>query len=162
MLGLSPIQIQLLIFIAYHDQTLCNVSHLAREFNVTKPTISDAVRVLYKKELIAKDFSSEDNRSFTIQLTTSGREIVSETEDFAYPLKRQLQQFNPAELENLFSVISGLIYQLNLSGVLTVQRTCYGCRFFDGNRATAYCNLLQKDLQRTDIRLDCPEFEQKV
>ena len=44
--SLSPIQIQILIFIAYHKQELCNVSHLAREFNITKPTVSDAIKIL--------------------------------------------------------------------------------------------------------------------
>ena len=77
LIGLSPIQIQLLIFIRYHSQGLCNVSHLSREFNVTKPTISDAIRVLDKKEFILKDYSSSDNRSYTIHLTESGIEIVN-------------------------------------------------------------------------------------
>ena len=39
--GLSPIQIQMLIFMRYHAEEWCNVSALAREFNMTKPTISD-------------------------------------------------------------------------------------------------------------------------
>ena len=47
--GLSPIQIQLLIFIKNHDSSLANVSQLAREFNMKKPTISDAVKVLFQK-----------------------------------------------------------------------------------------------------------------
>ena len=54
-IGLSPIQIQILIFIAYHKQELCNVSHLAKEFNVTKPTVSDAIKVLDRKKFIVKD-----------------------------------------------------------------------------------------------------------
>lgn len=48
-LGVSPIQIQILIFITYHTVELCNVSDLAKEFNVTKPTISDAIKVLEKR-----------------------------------------------------------------------------------------------------------------
>ena len=51
-IGLSPTQIQILIFIAYHKTKLCNVSHLAKEFNITKPTVSDAVRVLNNKKYI--------------------------------------------------------------------------------------------------------------
>ena len=64
--GLSPIQIQILIFLAHHKRQLCNVSLLAQEFNVTKPTISDAIRVLESKKMIIKDYSSPDNRSYTI------------------------------------------------------------------------------------------------
>ena len=54
--GLSPIQIQILLFIQTHRRELCSVSHLAQEFEVTKPTVSDAVRVLDKKGLVEKDY----------------------------------------------------------------------------------------------------------
>jgi len=158
-LGLSPIQIQLLIFVAYHKPELCNVSHLAKEFNITKPTISDAVRILEQKKLIIKDFSPTDSRSYTIGLSTTGKKIVAETEDFANPLKTQLGHIEQNDLENLFTTVSQLIYQLNQSGILSVQRTCYGCKFYSHTKRKDYCNLLNMELKQPDIRLDCPEFE---
>ena len=63
-IGLSPIQIQLLIFIAYHKKNLCNISYLANEFNITKPTVSDAVKVLHTKKLIKKTYASKDSRRY--------------------------------------------------------------------------------------------------
>ena len=162
LVGLSPIQIQILIFIAFHKTELCNVSHLAKEFNVTKPTISDAVRVLVKKGMVTKDFSSSDNRSYALQLKELGKNLVAETNDFAKPLKKQVDKFKVSELENLFGTISELIYKLNRSGILTVQRTCFGCTFYQKNDGTDYCNLLKKELKTTEIRLDCPEFEEKT
>ncbi len=161
LVGLSPIQIQILIFIAYHKQELCNVSHLAKEFNITKPTISDAVRILDKKELITKDYSSTDSRSYSIQLSPLGGKIVAETENFADPLKNQLKGIQQADLENLFGTLSKLIYQLNSNEILTVQRTCYGCKFYDHSGNKDFCNLLNKELLNSEIRLDCPEYEEK-
>ena len=159
--GLSPIQIQLLIFIAFHKQELCNVSHLAKEFNVTKPTVSDAVKVLDKKGMIVKDFSSSDSRSYSIGLSPLGHKMISETDDFADPLKNHLDSFGTTDLESVFKTLSELIYKLNRNGILTVQRNCYGCKFH-GKTATAdYCNLLEKELLNRDIRLDCPEFIEK-
>lgn len=158
-LGLSPIQIQLLIFVAYHKPDLCNVSHLAKEFNITKPTVSDAVRMLEEKKLIVKDFSATDSRSYSMGLSTAGKKIVAETEDFAHPLKDQLGHIEQKDLENLFSTLSQLIFQLNLSGILSVQRTCYGCKFYSHTKKKGYCNLLNMELKQPDIRLDCPEFE---
>ena len=102
LLGLSPIQIQILIFINYHKIEFCNVSHLAKEFNITKPTISDAVRVLVNKELIEKKYSSSDSRSYAIQLSDSGKTAVSETENFAHPLKKQLNTIDNNDLESTF------------------------------------------------------------
>lgn len=162
LVGLSPIQIQILIFVAFHKPELCNVSHLAKEFNVTKPTISDAVRVLDKKGIISKDFSSVDNRSYSISLTKAGSKIVAETANFADPLKARLTGIEPANLESLFDALSKLIYQLNQNGILTVQRTCYGCKFYKKTETTDFCNMLNKPLLNSDIRLDCPEFIERA
>lgn len=161
LVGLSPIQIQILIFIAYHNQELCNVSHLAKEFNVTKPTISDAVRILLKKGLITKDYSSTDSRSYSIRLSPSGSKVVAETENFADPLESQLKGIQQTDLEHLFETLSKLIYQLNRNGILTVQRTCYGCKFYDNSENKDFCNLLNKELLNSEIRLDCPEYQEK-
>jgi len=157
--GISPIQIQILIFISYHKEEFCNVSYLAKEFNVTKPTISDAIKVLEKKEMIVKDHSSSDSRSYSIFLSDLGKETVSKTETFANPIKTALGDISGEEQENIFSTLSSLIYQLNQKGILTVQRTCYACKFHTIHGTTDYCNLLQKDLLNQDIRLDCAEFE---
>lgn len=160
-LRLSPIQIQILIFIAYHKSGLCNVSNLAKEFNVTKPTISDAIRVLNKKEIIIKEYSSTDSRSYSILLSEKGKEIVLETENFADPLKKQLEHINTDSLEKVFQTISKLIYQLNQVGILSVQRTCMSCKYYAKTANEHFCNLLNKKLQNTEIRLDCPEYEGK-
>ncbi len=160
--GLSPIQIQLLIFIAFHKLELCNVSHLAKEFNITKPTVSDAVKILDKKGMLVKDFSSSDGRSYTIQLSSLGKKTVAETNDFADPLKVQIDSFEQTDLDAVFKTLGELIYKLNRNGILTVQRTCYGCIFYQKNKDSDYCNLLQKELLNQDIRLDCPEFEEKI
>ncbi|EDP71308.1 transcriptional regulator [Flavobacteriales bacterium ALC-1] len=161
LLGLSPIQIQILIFVSYHSQNLCNVSHLAKEFNLTKPTISDAIRVLLKKELIIKTFPSTDSRSYAVQLTVSGKKVVKETEHFADPIKQELNTLSNSEQESLFESIYQLIFKLNQVGILSVQRTCLGCRFYEEKGSQSYCNLLEKALKSNDIRIDCDEFQLK-
>ncbi len=162
LIGLSPIQIQLLIFIAYHKQDLCNVSHLAKEFNITKPTVSDAIKVLDKKGLVIKDYSSSDSRSYSIALSELGNEVVAQTYDFSGPLKKQVDSFSQDELAHLSATLIQLIYKLNRNGILQVQRTCYGCKFHHKHQKSDYCNLLQKELLTQEIRLDCPEYQEKA
>ncbi|MCM4168564.1 Transcriptional regulator SlyA [Arenibacter antarcticus] len=161
LLGLSPIQIQILIFIAYHKPNDSNVSYLAKEFNLTKPTISDAIKVLHQKGMITKNYSLTDSRSYSIELSDTGIKLVAETDDFAFPLKNGLKDIDEASLQQLFGTLSNLIYHLNQNGVLTVQRTCYGCKFYSKHQEKDYCNLLKTELLNTDIRLDCPEYEEK-
>ncbi|MEL7122016.1 MAG: MarR family winged helix-turn-helix transcriptional regulator [Bacteroidota bacterium] len=160
--GISPIQIQILIFVANHRLELSNVSYLAMEFGVTKPTISDAVRVLLKKELLVKDFSPTDNRRYNLLLAEAGKKLFEELMDYTAPVSKELSELNEAERSSFFQTLTKLIYGLNQAGILQVQRTCFGCRFYQGDqRGEHYCKLLEKRLQNVDLRLDCPDYSTK-
>tara|TARA_R110002072_G_scaffold14307_1_gene59579 strand:- start:13486 stop:14094 length:609 start_codon:yes stop_codon:yes gene_type:complete len=159
-LGLSPIQIQILIFIDQHKIELCNVSYLAKEFNVSKPTISDAVKALEKKNFIIKDFSASDSRSYSIRPSTDGKKIVYVTSNFANPLKEKLETNDLSTLETVYETLNKLIFSLNKSGVISVQRTCYACKFYERRDGSNFCNYLNTPLYKKDIRLDCPEFSE--
>lgn len=159
--NISPIQIQLLTFIDSHKLELCNVSYLAKEFNVTKPTISDAIKVLHRKEFLEKDFSSSDSRSYNLFLTKKGNDLLQNIGDYFSPIKNEIEKLTSNNTEQLYITLSQLIYQLNKNGVLTVQRTCFGCTYYTTNSNTHHCNLIDENLLDTEIRIDCPEFEMK-
>ncbi len=161
-LGLSPIQMQVLIFLEYHADELCNVSALAVEFNVTKPTISDAIRVLEQKGLIRKIRSSVDKRAYTVSLTTEGKAMVAAIENFAEPVEQMVATLGSEDQGQLYSALMTVIKGLHRSEVLSVQRSCFACRFYDKSPTGAYCRLMELPLPEQDIRLDCPEFEGKL
>lgn len=158
-LGLSPTQIQIMVFLANHKPEYCTVSYLAKEFNITKPTVSDAIKVLEKKQLIGKDFSSSDNRSYTVFLSDEGKAIVLQTEKFANPIRNQVDKLDLESLNQLYKSISQVIYGLNSSGLLTVQRMCFSCKFHRESKDGHFCNYLNRKLHYSDMRLDCSEFE---
>lgn len=157
--GLSPMQIQLLIFIQHHTSDKSTVSYLAQEFNVTKPTISDAVKVLEQKKIIKKKADTGDTRSYTIQLTTAGKNIVLDTEHFVNPVTEVIAGISQPEKIVLWQNIIRLINQLHQTGTITVQRTCHYCKHFSAKNKTPYCKLLEQKLLVQDIRIDCAEFE---
>jgi DNA-binding MarR family transcriptional regulator len=157
--NLSPIQIQLLIFIQHHSTDKTTVSYLAQEFNFTKPTISDAIKVLEQKKCIKKITDSTDTRSYTIQLTSIGKKLVNETEDFTNPISEIVSKTTNLEKEILWKNISNLIIQLNKLKVISVQRTCFNCKHYLLKNKKPFCNLLQTKLLSEDIRIDCGEFE---
>lgn len=160
-LELSPIQIQILIFIAYHKTAFNTVSYLANEFNLTKSTISDAVKALNKKELLIKSPTIDDSRSYSLSLTKKGSELLALSENFILPFQKTFDKLEKNELLSIYTTLSKLIFELNQKGILTVQRTCYACKFYDQNNHQAYCHLLNKPLADNDIRLDCEEFDTK-
>ncbi len=157
--GLSPIQIQLLIFIRHHSSDKATISYLAQEFNFTKPTISDAIKVLEEKKLLKKTAHDTDTRSYTIQLTAAGKKIVLGTENFADPLTKIISQAGITDKMILWQNISNLIVQLNKLEIISVQRTCYNCKHFTIKNKNQFCNLLNQKLLTQDIRIDCEEFE---
>lgn len=157
--SLSPIQIQLLIFIQHHSQEQSTVSYLAQEFNFTKPTISDAIKILEQKKLVKKITDNADSRSYTMQLTAAGKKIVAETENFAHPITEIISKATQTDKLILWENIANLIRQLNKLEVISVQRTCYNCKHYTVKNKTPFCNLLEQKLKPEDIRIDCNEFE---
>ncbi len=158
--GISPIQIQLLIFIHNHKINLCSVSHLAKEFNVTKPTVSDAVKVLFQKKLVDKDFSVADNRSYHLFITPLGEDLIHNIIDYALPFKVELEKIDQKALEELYQTMTNLIFLMNKNGLIEVQRTCFGCKYYESSLSHKhYCHLLEQPLESSEIRLDCKEFE---
>lgn len=156
--GLSPIQIQILLFVHYHPATFNTVSYIAKEFNVTKPTVSDAVKVLEQKMLITKYPSPDDSRSYSIALTEAGKEIAGLTGNFPNPLLEFIAVMGEKDKEVFWKNIISLITLLNKTGVISVQRTCTACIHYADKDSTAWCNLLQQELEVKDLRIDCPEF----
>lgn len=159
--GISPIQIQVLLFVDSHAQELCNVTLLSREFNLTKATMSDAIKSLYTKGYVEKDYSSEDSRSYTLFLSQEGNELIKNIEGYADPIRHVLKSEEINNPESFYTSLTTLIAQLNQDGVIQVQRTCFACGFYAKNESSHFCNLMDQPLQGSDIRLDCAEFKAK-
>ena len=157
-LNLSPIQIQILIFLKHHSREKSKVSYLSKEFNLSKPTISDSILTLQKKKLIQKVQDPNDTRSFNIHLTDKGIKTVLETEDFANPLKGIFTEFSDEEKAIFWNVLSKTILKLNSNGIIPIQRMCFNCKFYEERDEESHCLLLNKKLKSNDIRIDCPEF----
>lgn len=155
---LTPIQIQLLIFIRYHSEDKCTVSYLAKEFNLAKATVSDTVKTLIKKELLNKTNNTTDSRSFSLQLTQQGVKFVVDTENFPNPFLDIIKNKSSEDKIVLWSTISSTIYELNKLDIISVQRTCYNCDNFSKQKTKSFCNLLNQELDISDIRIDCEEF----
>ena len=161
--GISPIQIQILLFVANHKTEICNVSYLAKEFNVTKATISDAVRILLKKEYLEKDFSPVDNRRYNLSLNSKGNELVSNLSGYATSLEEELSSFSKENLSTVYDTLTKLIFQLNQRDIIQVQRTCFNCKYYSGDKKNShYCKLLQSELKKQELSLDSNEFDEET
>ncbi len=123
---------------------------------MTKATVSDAVKVLLKKELLVKVPNPEDARSFDLVLSAIGRKIADSASVFTKELISPLYQLSDEEKSNLLASLFNIIRHLNKAGIITLQRMCFNCNFYSSSKGH-YCNLLKMPLRDTDLRIDCPE-----
>lgn len=161
--SLTPIQVQLLIFLLYHSDEKRKVSYLADEFNMTKATISDTVKTLEQKLLIKKECETKDTRSYIIQLTKKGKELAEQTSLFAKQIQVPIDKLHATDKENLLLSLLDIIHHLNKSGIITIQRMCLTCHFYKShkNGQKHFCGLLNTKLADTELRIDCAEYKEK-
>ncbi|HRH84069.1 MAG TPA: MarR family winged helix-turn-helix transcriptional regulator [Bacteroidia bacterium] len=162
--SLSPIQIQVLIFLLHHSNDKCKVSYLADEFNMTKATISETVKTLEQKKLIQKNYQEYDNRSYTIQLTKTGNAIATQTALFSKEFHKPIAKLNDDDKETMLLSLLNIINHLNKTGVITIQRMCLTCTHHEmsENEESHFCKLLNRKLHSTELRIDCPEHVLKM
>lgn len=158
---LSPIQLQLLIFIKYHNSDKQRrIASMAREFNLTKATISDSIKVLEQKGLITRTDDAVDSRSFNFSLTDQGMKLTGMIENFTLPLDGAIATLSPQQKDQFLVSVLDLIYRLNQNGIISTQRMCYTCFYYNGDRQqTHFCNLMKKPLAIDDLRIECPEHK---
>lgn len=157
--ALSPIQIQILIFCLFHDSSKRKISFLANEFNLTKATISDSVKVLLDKKYVMKEMVESDNRSFCIRLTDKGMEVAKKTSMFAERIREPLTNFSKTQNEALLTGLFEVIVKLQETGVISINRMCLTCKFHEKRKDQHYCNLVNSVLKKTELRFDCNEHQ---
>jgi DNA-binding MarR family transcriptional regulator len=153
--------VQSLIFVNSHDESKATVTYLSKEFNVTKATMSDVVRVLTEKKLMVKKDNKEDTRAQVLKLTPQGKKIAAATGGFANALLKQIGQLTDRQKTGLKTILLDLIYNLYKENIITMQRMCFTCTHFSTAANKHFCNLLQIPLTPDHLRLDCPEHEQQ-
>lgn len=159
--GLSPIQVQTLIFLHTHQESMATMTYLSKEFNVTKATMSEVVKVLSEKKLLVKKDNPADTRAQLLKLTAAGKKVATATGGFANAFLKYLEPLTDRQKVGLKTILLDLIYNLYQDKVITMQRMCFTCTHYTMVNNKAFCNLLQITLTPDHLRLDCPEHEQK-
>ena len=158
--ALSPIQIQILIFLLHHSQEKRKVSYLADEFNMTKATISDTIKTLNQKNLITKEYLINDSRSYIIQLTSTGTRIAQQTSLFTSEIRVPVDNLSEDQKAGMLMGLFDVIRHLNRKGIITIQRMCVTCTYYQPSKnGNHFCSLLNQNLSPTDLRVDCPEHQ---
>ncbi|HEY8958177.1 MarR family winged helix-turn-helix transcriptional regulator [Chitinophaga sp.] len=156
--GLSPIQIQVLTFLLHYPEEKRTVTTLASYFNMTKATISDAVKSLEQKNYLTRKASPTDTRSHTLHLVKEGRAVAKKVEQFADPLQKTVAQMPLKDQAGLLEQLMQVIYQLNQQEIISSQPMCFNCEHLNEKKGY-YCNKLKISLNNGGLRMECPVFK---
>ncbi|APD07800.1 hypothetical protein UJ101_02300 [Flavobacteriaceae bacterium UJ101] len=156
---LSPIQIQMLIFFLFHSEEKRKVSYLAKEFNLSKATISDSIKTLLNKGFIIKEKDPIDSRSFCIHLTHEGTNIAKKLSLYPNALKLPIEKINEIDKHLFYKNLLDIIYSLNQQGTISIQRMCFTCYQYEKKGNNHYCNLLKKKLHVSELQIDCYDYQ---
>lgn len=162
--GLSPIQIQFLLYIVSRQKQESFVTDIAREFNLTPATVSDAIKSLEQKNLIKKNQSGIDQRKYILKLTQSGNKLSSQLMNWQDPLLEHLSQFSMKTRETIVPFLLKFMESLRDSQILPNVKTCFSCSYFqdrteEGKENTYYCILRNVSLKNLGLRLDCKNYQ---
>jgi DNA-binding MarR family transcriptional regulator len=108
---LSPLQIRSLLAIQYQKEGM-NASQLAKQFNLSKATVSVALRPLEEKKMLTKRTSEKDSRSSSLHLTDWGKQIAHIAGFYLEPLHQVITPISNAEKEIMLRNITGIIGKL--------------------------------------------------
>lgn len=163
---LSPIQIQILVFLLQHGKALSTVGQLAREFSLTPATVSDAINSLAKKGLAIREKKDSDQRIISVLLTAQGRKTARKLSTWADIVRERISQIEADDKLAVMQFLMQLIDSLQQEGVITVARMCITCNYFQMNShpksdSPYRCQLLNKPLARSELRLDCLEHAER-
>lgn len=161
--GLTPLQQQALLAVARHPVQRRQVGALAAEFDVSVPTMSDAVAALERKGLMHRTVAA-DARRRTLALTEAGAATSAGLAEWDQPALAALGELDDGDKGAALDVLLSVIGDLVRSGEIAVARTCTTCQHFRSHKhddlsAPHHCALLDLPLERTDLRTDCPEHE---
>lgn len=154
--GLSALQLRILGFIAAHPERSIGVAVLAEELELGRPTVSESVKALVDQGYLERKADAADGRSHALRLRASGRKQALG----AAPLTAAMAALPAARKNELLLSSMQLLQALVQSGDVQVQRMCWTCRHYTGDRDKRHhCALLKKNLGVPELRTDCPEHE---
>lgn len=140
------------------------LSEVAAAMGVSAATASDAVSVLVKKDLVARERAADDRRAIAIRLTATGKEQAARAATWPDFLVSAIESMSESEQRAFFGGISTVIRSLQDEGIVAASRMCLSCKYFRANvcadeRRPHHCDLVGAAFGDPDLRLDCPEHE---
>jgi DNA-binding MarR family transcriptional regulator len=136
-------------------------SELARELDISGPTVSDALAALRRKGLVERSADPADRRRQLLRLTASGHSAGAAVARWTAPAEVATSGIPQADGEALLSSLLDALARMEAAGLISVTRACTTCAHFSRDRATGHpvlhCGYFGSALRPSDLRVDCAQ-----
>ncbi len=162
--GLSPAQIQALLFLRFARPGVRTIGGLANRLVSTYATASGVADALEKKDLALRQPHAEDARTVTLTLTEKGRQQADELENVLDEIEAAVSALPPADQEALLRGMQAIVWQLQQAGHVHLYEMCWHCQFFRPNAHPTnpagphHCAFVDAPLPESNTYLECPDF----
>jgi DNA-binding MarR family transcriptional regulator len=162
--GLSPAQIQTLLFLKYARPGVRTIGGLADRLVVSYATASDVADALERKRLLQRNPLPTDQRVVMLALTEQGEHESAMLEDVLDEIENAVAALPDTDQEALVRATQSIIRYLQVRGYVKVYEMCWGCQFFrrnahpDDPRGPHHCAYVDAPLPEQNTYLECPDF----
>ncbi len=163
-LGLSPSQIQALLFLRYARPGIRTIGGLAERLGTSYATSSEVADALERKRLLLRQPMPQDRRTVTLQLTEEGKEKTKMLENVLQEIESSIASLSESDQEVLQRAAQAIVLQLQKKGYVQVYEMCWNCAFFRRNahpedpQRPHHCTFVNTPLPEAETILECPDF----
>lgn len=160
--NLSPIQIQILIYLKMNQKDLRNTTTIANSFNLTPATISESIKNLMEKGLVQSKKCEDDKRKHCFSITPKGRKQLNQICDWCDPIENLFNAL-PEDLKQQFLInCDEVVYQASKNNLFQRMNFCYDCKYYVKEpNEVHYCAHFNEEMPREKLVWNCPAFKLK-
>lgn len=151
---------RVLVWLFVGPPPLARSTSLARELNVSDPTVSDAIAALIRKGLVARTRDPLDRRRHDLTLTQAGRRTAATLSRWTAPAEIATSKLDRLEAEQLLDTLLLVIAKMHDAQLMPVVRACSTCTHLETTLAdnrSFRCKVYDIPMAISDLRVDCAD-----
>ncbi|MDR7276903.1 MarR family winged helix-turn-helix transcriptional regulator [Catenuloplanes atrovinosus] len=161
---LSPLQADI-VGLIHGSRAALRQGDIVAALASTPPTVSDAVKVLRRKELLAATRDPADARAVLLTLTETGRAEAERLNVMSESLGSAVATLPEGDFAATLRGIVTLMRELQERRLIPVSQMCLTCRFYvpDAHPPETgrphHCNFVDAPFGDAELRVTCPDHE---
>ncbi len=151
--GINPAQTAALLYLSRANRFSRSPSHVAEYLSSTRGTVSQTLKALMRKGLIAEQRSAKDKRSISYDVTPDGHALLQGR----VVSRDALDGFSHDDVKQLISLLSALARNALKARGGKSFGMCRTCEHHRTRKSGAYCALLNEALAPAEADEICHE-----